>query len=46
MILLVVLVITLVIKNDVLDCNIIIELKNAIIFEHVFPLKNKEKNIA
>jgi len=32
-----------VIKSDVLDCNIIIELENAIFFEHIFPLKNKEK---
>jgi hypothetical protein len=31
-----------IIKIDVLDCNTIIESKNAIFFEHVFPLKNKE----
>jgi hypothetical protein len=33
----------LVIKSDVLDYNTIIESENAIFFEHVFPLKNKEK---
>jgi hypothetical protein len=33
----------IVIKSDVLDCNIRIESENAIFFEHVFPLKNKEK---
>jgi hypothetical protein len=33
----------LVIKSDALDYNTIIEYENAIFFEHVFPLKNKEK---
>jgi hypothetical protein len=33
----------LVIKSDVLDCNIIIESKNAIFSKHVCLLKNKEK---
>ena len=29
----------LVLKSDVLDCNTIVETKNAEFFEHVFPLK-------
>jgi hypothetical protein len=33
----------LIIKSDVLYYNTIIESKNVIFFEHVFPLKNKEK---
>jgi hypothetical protein len=33
----------LVIKSDVLDYNTIIESENDIFFEHMFPLKNKEK---
>jgi hypothetical protein len=33
----------LVIKNDVLDYNIIIKSENAIFFENMFPLKNKKK---
>jgi len=35
----------LIIKSDVLDYNTIIESKNVIFFEHVFPLKNKEKKL-
>ena len=31
----------LVLKSDVLECNIIIETKNAEFFEHVFPLSEK-----
>ena len=33
----------LVIKSDILESYTIIELENAIFFEHLFPLKNKEK---
>ena len=33
----------LVIKSDILESYIIIESKNVIFFEHLFPLKNKEK---
>ena len=32
----------LVIKSDILESYTIIEPKNAIFFEHTFPLKNKE----
>ena len=32
----------LVIKSDILESYTIIETKNAIFFEHTFPLKNKE----
>ena len=35
----------LVIKNDILESNTNIESENAIFFEHVFPLKNKEKEL-
>ena len=35
----------LVIKSDLLESYTIIESKNAIFFEHVFPLKNKEKEL-
>jgi hypothetical protein len=35
----------LVIKSDVLDSNIIFESKNAIFFELVFPMKEKEKTL-
>ena len=31
----------LVLKNDVLECNTIIETKNAEFFEHIFPLSEK-----
>ena len=31
----------LVLRSDVLDCNTIIETKNAEFFEHIFPLSNK-----
>ena len=33
----------LVIKSDIFESYTIIESENAIFFEHVFPLKNKEK---
>ena len=33
----------LVIRSDILESYAIIESKNAIFFEHVFPLKKKEK---
>jgi hypothetical protein len=29
----------LVLKSDVLNCNTIIEIKNAKFFEHIYPLK-------
>ena len=35
----------LVIKSDILESYIIIKSENAIFFEHVFPLKNKEKKL-
>jgi hypothetical protein len=35
----------LVIKSDILDSNTIIESKNAIFFELVFPMKEKEKTL-
>src|SRR6266702_1562849 len=35
----------LVIKSDILESYTVIESKNAIFFEHVFPLKNKEKEL-
>ena len=35
----------LVIKSDILESYTIIESENAIFFEHVFPLKNKEKEL-
>ena len=31
----------LVLKSDVLDCNTIIETKNAEFFEHIYPLSEK-----
>jgi hypothetical protein len=31
----------LVLKSDVLNCNTIIEIKNAEFFEHIYPLKKK-----
>ena len=31
----------IVLKSDVLECNIIIEKKNAEFFEHIFPLSEK-----
>ena len=31
----------LVLKSDILDCNTIIETKNAEFFENIFPLRNK-----
>ena len=36
----------LVIKSDILEFYIIIESENVIFFEHLFPLKKKEKSIA
>ena len=35
----------LVIKSDIFVSYTIIESENAIFFEHVFPLKNKEKEL-
>ena len=35
----------IVIKSDVLESYTIIESENAIFFEHVFPMKNKEKSL-
>ena len=35
----------LIIKSDILESYTIIESENAIFFEHVFPLKNKEKEL-
>ena len=35
----------LIIKSDILESYTIIEFENAIFFEHVFPLKNKEKEL-
>ena len=31
----------LVLKSDVLDCNTIVETKNAEFFEHIYPLKTE-----
>jgi hypothetical protein len=34
----------LVLKNDMLDCNTIIEAKNAKFFKYIYPLKKKNSH--